>query len=300
MTNIEEKDNEAEAKIHEKFRDNNDICMKKENLEYLEQCYSRYMELCRKKKVPSNLTVRNIETCKKEGFFGSFNNELEKEDNEEIQQVRIFSEMKGIKDVRKITVQRWMEMKNKECEGKDYTVPRLGLRHHAMVDKDLGNIFREFEEASMYSNSLCPGCEEDELFMETFIDFVTKKLQKHIGQRVGKVVKPKNRKKTLIDENKMRNKARNLVRLQNGEEIETDNAQELNSKVIEAEMNALVLRSTIEGYQTLSGSFKTNVVSEEVVDMDRVDRFRANLAAKLRGALLILERKEIKSETIDK
>jgi hypothetical protein len=39
MTSIEEKGNEAEAKIHEKFRDNNDICMKRENLEYLEQCY---------------------------------------------------------------------------------------------------------------------------------------------------------------------------------------------------------------------------------------------------------------------
>jgi hypothetical protein len=75
MRNIEEKGNEAEAKIHERFRDNSDICMMKENLEYLEQCYSRYMELCRKKKVPSNLIERNVEICKKEGFFGNFENE---------------------------------------------------------------------------------------------------------------------------------------------------------------------------------------------------------------------------------
>jgi ribosomal protein S8 len=300
MTNIEEKGNEAEAKIYEKFRDNSDICMKRENLEYLEQCYSRYMELCRKKNVSSNLIVRNIETCKREGFFGSFNNELEKEDNEEIQQIRIFSEMKGIKDVRKITVQRWMEMKIKECEGKDHTIPRLGLRHYAMVDKDLGNVFREFEEASIYSNSLCIGCEENELFMETFVDFVTKKLQNHIGQKVGKIIKPNNRKKTLIDENKLRNKARILVRLPNGEEIETDNAQELNSKVIEAEMNALVLRGVIEKYQTLFSSFKTKASIIEEVDMDRVIRFSANVAANLRGALTILEKKEIKSEVIDK
>jgi hypothetical protein len=55
-----------------------------------------------------------------------------------------------------------------------------------MVDKDLGNVFREFEEASIYSNSLCPGCEEEEISMETFIDFVTKKLQNHIGQKLEK------------------------------------------------------------------------------------------------------------------
>jgi hypothetical protein len=159
MRNIEEKGAEEESKIHEKFRDNSDICMMKENLEYLEQCYSRYMELCRKKKVASNLVEKNVDKCKKEGFFGEFKNENEFEKNEEVQQVRIFSEMKGIKDVRKKTVQRWMEVKIKECEGKDYTIPRLGLRHYALVDKDLSNVYREFEETSVYANSLCPGCE---------------------------------------------------------------------------------------------------------------------------------------------
>jgi hypothetical protein len=122
----------------------------------------------------------------KEGFYGEFKNENEFEKNEEVQQVRIFSEIKGIKDMRKKTVQRWMEVKIKECEGKDYTIPRLGLRHHALVDKDLGNVYREFEEASAYANNLCPGCEEDEIFMETFIEFVTKKLQSHIGQKLVK------------------------------------------------------------------------------------------------------------------
>jgi hypothetical protein len=55
-------------------------------------------------------------------------------------------------------------------------------------------------------------------------------------------------------------------------------------------MNALVLRGMIEGYQTLSDSYKTEAISEGEVDMNRVIRFRANLAANLRGALLILER----------
>jgi hypothetical protein len=193
-----------------------------------------------------------------------------------------------------------MEVKIKECEGKEYTIPRLGLRHHALVDKDLGNVYREFEEASVFASGLCPGCEEDELFMETFIEFVMMKLQYHIGQKVGKVVKPGNKRRTLIDENKLRNKARNLVRLQNGEEIETDNAQELNSKVIRAELSAIILRGVVENYQTLFGSFSTNVENAEEDNMDRVRSFRANLAANLRGALTILERDEIKSEVIEK
>jgi hypothetical protein len=46
---IENKRTEIEEKIYEKFRDNKDICMYKENKEYLEPCYEKYIDLCRKK-----------------------------------------------------------------------------------------------------------------------------------------------------------------------------------------------------------------------------------------------------------
>jgi hypothetical protein len=111
--------------------------------------------------------------------------------------------------------------------------------------------------------------------METFIEFVTKKLQNHISQKVGKVDKHGNKRRTLIDENKLRNKASNLVRLQNGEEIETDNAQELNSKVIKAEMSALMLRGVVENYQTLFSSFScSDDENIKECNMDRVKRFK--------------------------
>jgi hypothetical protein len=43
--------------------------------------------------------------------------------------------MRGIKDVQKKPVLKWMEAKIKECDGKDYVVPRIGLRHHAQLIK---------------------------------------------------------------------------------------------------------------------------------------------------------------------
>jgi hypothetical protein len=79
--------------------------------------------------------------------------------------------------------------------------------------------------------------------METFIEFVMKKLQTHIGQSFGKVAKPENKRITRMDENRLRNKANNLVRLHNREEIKRENAEELNSNVIKAEMNSIILRS---------------------------------------------------------
>jgi hypothetical protein len=55
----------------------------------------------------------------------------------------------------------------------------------------------------------------------------------------------------MIDENKLRNKANNVIRFANGEEIRTETAAELNSNIIRAEMKAVVLRSLTEQYQTL-------------------------------------------------
>jgi hypothetical protein len=118
-----------------------------------------------------------------------------------------------------------MEAKIKECDEKAYVLPGIGLKHHAQVDKGLGNLFREFEEASKYANTLCPDCEEDEMFMEIFIEYVTKRLQTHIGQTIGKVVKPGKRKKTMLDENKLPNKANNLIRLSKLEEFRTKTQQ---------------------------------------------------------------------------
>jgi hypothetical protein len=100
---------------------------------------------------------------------------------------------------------------------------------------------------------------------------------------VVKIVKPCNRRTTRFDENKLRNKARNLIGLQNGEEIETENAEELNSKVIKAERSSKLLRSVTEQYQTLYNSYQYIGEEElEEIGTERLERFRSNLAANLR------------------
>jgi hypothetical protein len=70
----------------------------------------------------------------------------------------------------------WMELKIHECDFKEYTIPRLGLRHHRWVNNGLGNVYRELEEASKFANTLYPDNKLDERFQEVFIKLVTKKL----------------------------------------------------------------------------------------------------------------------------
>jgi hypothetical protein len=70
----------------------------------------------------------------------------------------------------------WMKLKIHECNLKKCTIPRLGLRHHRLVTKGLGNAYRELEEASKFANTLYPDNELDEKIQEVFIELVTKKL----------------------------------------------------------------------------------------------------------------------------
>jgi hypothetical protein len=86
----------------------------------------------------------------------------------------IFSELKGVKDSSKMAMLDWMEQKIHEYDLKNYTIPRLGLRHHRLVDKGLDNIFRELKEAIKFANTLYPDNELDERFQEVFVELVIK------------------------------------------------------------------------------------------------------------------------------
>jgi hypothetical protein len=62
----------------------------------------------------------------------------------------------------------WMKQKIHECDLKEYTIPRFGVRHHRQIDKGLGCVFREFEETSKLANTLYPDTQLDEEFQEMF------------------------------------------------------------------------------------------------------------------------------------
>jgi hypothetical protein len=118
-----------------------------------------------------------------------------------------------------------MELKIYECNLKEYTIPRLGVRHHRLVCKGLENVYRELEEASKFANTLYQDNELDEKFQEVFIELVTKKLQRQIGKLICKVIKTNNTKRTFVSESKLRSKALNSIKLSNGEEIITENCE---------------------------------------------------------------------------
>jgi hypothetical protein len=185
---------EAEEKIHEKFKANRELDIFKENLEDIEDCYNRYLYICRRKDIEPNIERKPIERRRKQGYFKLHEEEIVEALDEERHQEKMFSQLRGVQDVKKKAMIQWMELRIKETEEKKFFIPRIGLRHHAMMGRGLSNLYRSFEEASVYADSLCAGCEEDELFMEVFIEFVTKSFQRHIGEANGKKVEPGNKR----------------------------------------------------------------------------------------------------------
>jgi hypothetical protein len=248
IRDIEDMGQDAEQRIHDEFKLKRDVAIRKENREYLEACFQRYVMNCEKKRIKPNIEIHVVEKHRKEGYFCQQNVEVEEDEQESKNQFRIFNELRGVKEVNKRTTQHWMEAQINNYDPKDMTVPRLGLRNHAAVDRGFDTVFREIEVASVLADTLCPGCEEDETYMETFIEFATKKLQYHIGKNVGKKIKPGNSKSTLRDENRARRKVANTIRLTNGQQIVTSNPEEISANVIKAEVNAILIMDLIEDY----------------------------------------------------
>jgi hypothetical protein len=83
-----------------------------ENRGYLESCYKQYANLCEKKKVLLNISFKTIESCRKKGYFCDKKEEIAVKEEMD-QQIRMYSELKGLKDVQKKTVLRWMQAKIK-------------------------------------------------------------------------------------------------------------------------------------------------------------------------------------------
>jgi hypothetical protein len=81
-----------------------------------------------------------------------------------------------------------------------------------MIDRGLDNLYKEFEEASKFSNTLCTDCELEEMFKETFKEYLTKRFQRHIREAVRTKIKPGNCIRTIPDENRLRNKSVNTVK----------------------------------------------------------------------------------------
>jgi hypothetical protein len=60
---------EFEEKMHEKSRNNKDMCIFIENRDYLEKCYEKFIYLFDRKKVPSGLVERNSASIKGKGYL---------------------------------------------------------------------------------------------------------------------------------------------------------------------------------------------------------------------------------------
>jgi hypothetical protein len=59
---------ETESRIHEKCKENKDLGIFRENLEYLEKCCNRYIYLCSRKGIDGSIEKKPIERSRKEVF----------------------------------------------------------------------------------------------------------------------------------------------------------------------------------------------------------------------------------------
>jgi hypothetical protein len=92
------------------------------------------------------------------------------------------------------------EMENFNPEG--YNIPRLMTRLKKSVYPGLFNLYDDLIEKGEFCNTMLE-CEIDEKYMETYISYVTVKLQKHIIEKVGNKKQPGNNSKTFKDKKKI-------------------------------------------------------------------------------------------------
>jgi hypothetical protein len=103
----------------------------------------------------------------------------------------------------------------------------------------------------------------------------------------------------------MGNQALDIMRLANGEEIVTENFEEINKNVVKANINVITLRNMIEQYQVLYRTiFDSYGINNEkfrrIIDDDySLNRFRTGLISNIKGAIIILEQNDFRSNLIE-
>jgi hypothetical protein len=95
-----------------------------------------------------------------------------------------------------------MEEEMANFNPEDYNIPRLMMRLKKSVYPGLSNLYDTLIEMGNVCNSML-SCEVDERYMETYISYVTVKLQKHIIEKVGNRKQPGNRSKTFKEKKKV-------------------------------------------------------------------------------------------------
>jgi hypothetical protein len=121
-----------------------------------------------------------------------------KEDDEGIQRKLKERESQSQLLQQKITNIQIMENFNSE----DYNIPRLMMRLKKSVYPGLANLYDDLIEKGKVCHTMLE-CEIDEKYMETYISYVTVKLQKRIIEKVGNRKQPGNRSKTFKDKKRV-------------------------------------------------------------------------------------------------
>jgi hypothetical protein len=114
-----------------------------------------------------------------------------KEDEEEIQAQLEAAESKSQLLQRQLTDMRKMGDKMVNFNIEDYTIPRLMMRLKKSVYPSLLNVYDDLiKKGEVYKNKL--ECDTDEKYIETYIAYVTFRLQKQIIDKVSNKKQPGN------------------------------------------------------------------------------------------------------------
>jgi hypothetical protein len=139
--------------------------------------------------------------------------------------------------------------------------------------------------------------ETDEKYMETYISYVTFKLQKHIIEKVGNRKQPGNKLKTFKDKKKMIQKGAVKKAIDEGKP--SVNVQKLESDIMKVQADVDIARKFLRDYEQLQQIIQMErgerIAQEEFlnlayqdgqpIELENIDRWKSNLISNIYGAI---------------
>jgi hypothetical protein len=190
---------------------------------------------------------------------------------------------------------RIMEGEMENINPVDYNIPRLMMRLKKSIYPGLSNLYDQLIKMGVVYDTML-SCEEDDKYMETYISYVTVKLQKHFIEKVGNRKQPGNRSKTFKDKKKVIEKGAVKKAIDKGKP--SVDVQQLEKDIMKVQAEVDVMRKFLRDYEQLQQIIKMErgiqisqedfltLVDGRPVEIEVIGRWKANIIGNLHGALI--------------
>jgi hypothetical protein len=191
-----------------------------------------------------------------------------------------------------------METEMENFDPENYNIPRLMMRLKKSVFPGLSNVYDQLIKMGEVCDTMLD-CEEDDKYMETYISYVTAKLQKHIIEKVGGRKQPGNKSRTFKDRKKMIEKGAVKKAIEEGKP--SVDVQQIEKDIMKVQAEADIMRNFLRDYEQLQQIIKMErgeqisqenfltLVDDRPVEIEDIERWKANLIGDILGAIEIIK-----------